>query len=415
MGDHGGGFAGRTPCGRPWGRPAGRYVLGVSTLGPLVPADETFNHQIVDTFATVVQSDRSWTEKVCAMAGARDGSLQLGFGMGKYPNRGVLDAYAGVSRGVEQWTCRASRELAADPGTTAVGPISYEVVEPYRRVRFALDANDAVPVRFEWIFEAAVPPGLEQHEQHRSADGYRLDADIVRYHQIGTAHGWVDVDGERTDLDETAWISTRDHSWGVRYQVGVPAADVATREVPAEVSILVIWSPMLLERPDGSRYGLHLYHQRHAFGDLYHRTEFQGTVEHPDGRVERLVELRPELHFDPANRRLQGGTLTAVAADGSTRPLTIRAAGQTGFCLGAGLYFGFDGHWHGEWRGRLHVDGEHLPDCSDPDTARRVHQLRDCLIHVEDPVGGGTGWGNMQTMASGPHPTMGLDAESSFM
>ena len=38
------------------------------TLGPLVPADETFNHQITDTFATVSQSDRSWTEKVCAMA-----------------------------------------------------------------------------------------------------------------------------------------------------------------------------------------------------------------------------------------------------------------------------------------------------------------------------------------------------------
>src|SRR6187397_236697 len=87
-------------------------------LGPLVPADETFNHQITDTFATVAQSDRSWTEKVCAMACARDGSLQLGFGMGKYPNRNVLDAYAGVSRGVEQWTVRASRELGATPDVT---------------------------------------------------------------------------------------------------------------------------------------------------------------------------------------------------------------------------------------------------------------------------------------------------------
>ncbi len=387
----------------------------MSTLGPLVPADETFNHQIVDTFATVAQSDRSWTEKVCAMAGARDGSIQLGFGMGKYPNRGVLDAYAGASRGVEQWTCRASRELAADPGTTAVGPITYQVLEPYRRVRFALDANDVVPVRFEWTFEAAVPPGLEHHEQHRSPDGYRLDADIVRYHQIGTAHGWAEVDGQRVDLDEQMWVSTRDHSWGVRYQVGAPVADVATRQVPDDVAILVIWSPMLLERPDGSRYGLHLYYQHHALGDLYHRTEFQGTVEHPDGRVERLADLRTDLAFDPDNRRLQGGMLTAVAADGSTRPLTIRAASQTGFCLGAGLYFGFDDHWHGEWRGRLHVDGEHLADCSDPDTARRVHQLRDCLIHVEDPVGGGTGWGNMQTMAAGPHPAMGLRAETSFM
>ena len=86
------------------------------TLGPLIPADESFHHQITDTFATVAQSDRSWTEKVCAMACARDGSLQLAFGMGKYPNRNVMDAYAGVSRGVEQWTVRASRELGHDAG-----------------------------------------------------------------------------------------------------------------------------------------------------------------------------------------------------------------------------------------------------------------------------------------------------------
>ncbi len=387
----------------------------MSTLGPLVPADETFNHQIVDTFATVSQSDRSWTEKVCAMAAARDGSLSLGFGMGKYPNRGVLDAYAGVSRGVEQWTCRASRDLSTDPASTAVGPITYEVLEPYQTVRFALDANDAVPVRFEWTFEAAVPPGLEQHEQHRSSDGYRLDADIVRYHQTGTARGWVEVEGQRTEIGPSTWISTRDHSWGVRYQVGRPVEDVSVREVPAEVSILVIWSPMLCERPDGSRYAIHLYYQRHAFGDLFQRIEFQGRIEHPDGRVEPLAELHPELRIDPDNRRLLGGTLRAVMPDGSERPITIRATGQTGFCLGAGLYFGFDDHWHGEFRGRLHVDGEHLADCSDPATARRVHQLRDCIIAVDDPVGGGSGWGNMQTLAAGPHPDLGLTADTSFM
>ena len=42
------------------------------TIGPLLKADELFAHQIVDTFATVSQSDYSWTEKVCGMAAARD-------------------------------------------------------------------------------------------------------------------------------------------------------------------------------------------------------------------------------------------------------------------------------------------------------------------------------------------------------
>ena len=93
--------------------------------GPLGPADERFDHQLADTFATVGTSDPSWTEKVCAMAAAKDGSLQLGFGLGKYPNRNVMDGYAGISRGVEQMTVRASRRLSPDPEATVIGPIRY--------------------------------------------------------------------------------------------------------------------------------------------------------------------------------------------------------------------------------------------------------------------------------------------------
>lgn len=73
--------------------------MSKGSIGPLLDADEFFNHQIVDTFATVQQSDYSWTEKVCGMAAARDGSLQIAFGFGKYTNRNIVDAYGGVSRG----------------------------------------------------------------------------------------------------------------------------------------------------------------------------------------------------------------------------------------------------------------------------------------------------------------------------
>jgi hypothetical protein len=386
----------------------------MSTLGPLVPADETFNHQIVDTFASVGQTDRSWTEKVCAMACARDGSLQLGFGLGKYTNRNVMDGYAGASMGVQQWTVRASRALAPDPGTTSVGPLHYEVLEPYRTVRFALEPNDVVPVSFEWVFTAAVPPVLERHEQHRSADGYRLDADIARYHQIGVGSGWAEVDGRRVELADATWVSTRDHSWGVRYMVGAPVADVPERPMPDGLSILTVWSPMLCERADGSRYGIHLYYQRHLLGS-FRRLELQGGIEHPDGRREDFVAVEPDLRFDDVTRRFRGGTLHCTMPGGEERPIAVRPITETGFALGAGLYFGFDGHWHGQWRGRLHVDGEHIPDISTPDQARRVHQLRDCVISVDDPVGGGRGWGNLQSLATGPHPESGLTAEASFM
>ena len=70
--------------------------------------------------------------------------------------------------------------------------------------------------------------------------------------------------------------------------------------------------------------------------------------------------------------------------------------GDTGFHLGAGLYFGFDGHHHGEWRGELHVDGEHIADCTEPGPRDGFHQIRDAVMRVDDRSAA-AGWGNLQT------------------
>ena len=89
--------------------------MPLKDIGPLWAADETLNHQIVDTFATISESDFSWTEKIWASVARTDGTLQLDFGLGKYHNRGIVDGFGGVSRGREQWTVRASRELRSAP------------------------------------------------------------------------------------------------------------------------------------------------------------------------------------------------------------------------------------------------------------------------------------------------------------
>ncbi len=209
-------------------------------------------------------------------------------------------------------------------------------------------------------------------------------------------------------------MSTRDRSWGVRYMVGEPRRDVAPRPDVPDVSTTVMWAPILCERPDSSRYGLFWYYQHHRRGD-WQRIELQGGIEHPDGRRDGFAALVPELEVHPDNRRLQRATLRCTMTDGSARRIHVEALGDTGFHLGAGLYFGFDGHWHGQDRGRLHVDGEHIADCTEPATARRLHQLRDTVVRVDDPAGGGTGWGNVQPLVVGPHEALGLTAATSFM
>lgn len=370
-------------------------------------------HQITDTFASVSQSDLSWTEKVWAMAADTAGSVQLVFGLGVYPNRGVTDAFGGVSRGVEQWTVRASTRLGRDSTDTAVGPLRYEVLEPFERVRFSLGESRYAPIAFEWLFEGAVPPVLENREVHRGASGRRVAADIVRYHQVGTASGWVEIDGERTEMEAETWVTARDHSWGVRYGVGSPVGDAVPEPDRSAVSSLVMWCPVLCRRPDGTSYGLHWYYQRHSFGS-HGREELQGGVENPDRSKLRFVSARPDVSFDDHNRRFVGGTIDFGMEDGTVRPLRLRPVSDTGYHLGAGLYLGYDDHFHGQWRGEGFAEGEYISDCSAVDVATTLHQLRDCVIEVEDPVGGGTGYGNLQSIVTGAHPEMGLTAESSF-
>lgn len=382
-------------------------------IGPLGAADERFDHQIADTFAVVSQSDPSWTEKVCAMAAAKDGSLQLGFGLGKYPNRNVMDGYGGCSRGAEQLTVRASRRLSPEPDRTTIGPVRYEVLEPLRAVRFALDATDEQPLAFEWTFEAELDPQLEERSHRRSPSGYRVATDLCRYHQIGTATGWVELDGERTEIDPDTWVSTRDHSWGVRYDVGLPPTDVDPTDPLEGLSFLMFWCPSLLERPDGSRYGL-FFHTVQVEAPGFVHAETIGGFEHPGGLVEPIVSLDADVGFDPANRRLRGGEVHLGMADGSTRTVQLEVVSDTGFHLGAGMYFGWQGHHHGEWRGELVVEGERLADCRDPELARELHQIRDTVVRVTDPEGGGVGIGNCQPIAVGAFDRFGLEEATSF-
>ena len=125
------------------------------------------------------------------------------------------------------------------------------------------------------------------------------------------------------------------------------------------------------------------------------------------GALPRRALDRHVAAFDGIVAIRQRETVGRIAA--------VTALGDTGFHLGTGLYFGFDGHWHGEDRGELQVEGEYIADCSSPEIARRVHQIRDNLVRVEDPVGSGVGVGNMQTIFSAPHPDLGLTEEASFM
>jgi hypothetical protein len=154
--------------------------------------------------------------------------------------------------------------------------------------------------------------------------------------------------------------------------------------------------------------------QVEGFGATLHKV-VTGSIEHENGMHEPIIDIDLSgLTFDATNRRLRGGTIHMRMADGSDRPLHVSVPTDTGFHLGAGLYFGYRGHHHGEFRGALHVDSDRIPDCSTAEQARELHQIRDTFVVVEDPVGGGTGRGNCQPIVAGPFDRWGLGADDSF-
>ena len=82
-----------------------------------------------------------------------------------------MDAFAGVSQETEQRTVRSSRRLSPDFERHSVGPITYDIVEPLRRTRYRLAANDIVPILFDVEIEGMASPAMEERRATSAGAG----------------------------------------------------------------------------------------------------------------------------------------------------------------------------------------------------------------------------------------------------
>lgn len=388
---------------------------GLQDIGHLVPMDELLAHQIVDTFSAIQTSEQSWTEKIWTTIQRKDGSMVVNFGLGRYHNRGILDGFGGVSRGSEQWTVRASRELRDDPTVTTVGPLSYEVIEPLHKVRYRLERNEIQPIAFDVVFTSEMVPFLEDRHRQRERDGFRVGSDVIRYHQVGVPSGWVELEGERIEIKPEEWTEYRDHSWGTRLDVGKhltdirPTSDFGDAKF-GEGGFVLIWAPFLLRNARGEKVAYHFYYQSKN-GKLFYLSAYKN---YEDGSQERIARVRPELRFDDRTRRLLGGPIHMDLLAGGTDTLQVEVLGASGFHLGTALYLGFDGKKHGSWYGPgVHLDGEKIENTLDRKTLERIHQVRDTPVRVT--CGEWSGYGDIESIVHGADAAMGLTAENSVV
>ena len=113
----------------------------------LTKNDEGLCHQLHTTFDHVVTSDLRWTERIVVVAFDIAGGINFIAGLARYPNRNLMDAYGMVT--LDEKTAhvvRVSRELLPEPADTVVGPFTYDVIEPLKKVRVSLDENDLVAI-----------------------------------------------------------------------------------------------------------------------------------------------------------------------------------------------------------------------------------------------------------------------------
>ena len=165
----------------------------------LTAQDDLIGHQTPSPFAKSGAGDIRFTERYWYTAHPVDGTeLLLDVGLGYYPNRNVMDGFAGVTVGRRQHNFRASRRLGTRPLDTSVGPLKIEIVEGMKLHRLTLAENPS-GISFSLEFEASFPPAQEK-QNFRERNGI-VEEDLARVSQFGRWRGWIVVDGRRNDVD----------------------------------------------------------------------------------------------------------------------------------------------------------------------------------------------------------------------
>jgi hypothetical protein len=359
----------------------------------LTSQDDLIGHQTSAPFARVGNTDPRFTERYWYTAHPIDGrDLIIDLGLGYYPNRGVMDAFAGMTIGRQQHTFRASRSLASQPLKTAVGPLQFEVLEGFKRHRMTLAENDS-GISFELEFEGSFPVAHEK-QSFRERKG-ELYEDLARMTQFGRFRGWIKVAGIRYDVEPATWWGQRDRSWGVRAPM---LTDESLAPVKGPTQFFWTWAMCQFENlgvlffikerdPDKPWYLSGSEFRRHADGQISHR---------------EITSVSHEIQWadDPHGQTIAVADYHLQFAEGPARDLRMQGL-PARFYLKAGLYGGLNGWNHGDDRGAYHSEHQ-VWNLEDAATRVKARTLAD---HVMRGTSDGlTGYGISEYGVSPGYP-----------
>ncbi|MES2631335.1 MAG: hypothetical protein V4669_00110 [Pseudomonadota bacterium] len=364
----------------------------------LSPQDDLIGHQTSQPFTVSGNGHPLFTERYWYTAHPIDGTpLILDLGLGYYPNRGVMDLFAGMTVGRKQINFRASRSLGSDPLRTTAGPLRIEVVEGGKRHRLVLGEN-ASGLSFDVTFDASFPAAREK-QSVRERNG-AVEEDMARFAQFGRYTGWIVADGKRYDVTPQLWWGQRDHSWGIRSEMKTDAA-----KPPMQEHSKFFWTWSMFQFEDMA---VSMFVKEREAGKPYYLSgvEFtraaNGTVHERE-----IVGFEHDFHWadDPLGQTMASADLRVQFAHGPDRMLHMEGL-PTRFYLKGGLYGGFGGWNHGDHKGELYLDHD-VWDLDDAQTRRVARTLSDHVVRVTSggQVGSGISeYGVAQGYARYPAP-----------
>lgn len=347
----------------------------------LTAQDDLIGHQLPTTFDHVGNSDPSWMERLWYTGHPKSGEMIFDIGLGYHPNRNVMDAFAGVTIGTVQYNFRASRRLRPNPLETTVGPLKIEVLEGLKRHRLTLAANDS-GLSFDIEFLGTM--NAHEEEPHFRRRNGRVTEHMARGQQLGVYRGWLEVAGKRYEITPDDWLGQRDHSWGIRAEM---RSDETAPPLTFYPPFFYAWTTVQFKDR-----GLHVFFKERAPGEFIYVSgeEVFPLGSRPD-RTKRMAGVSHEVEWanDPHGQYVDSASFDVTLDDGSHRVLEIRTL-PARYYLKGGLYGGLNGWFHGDDKGKLHVEHERW-DLEDPAIRRLVRTLCDHVIEVR--VGDEVGYG----------------------
>jgi hypothetical protein len=303
--------------------------------------DESLLHQIAETFAHTASQDHRFFDRMVVGIQAPDGDLALVTSFGVYKNNNVMDGFAMLQANCrKQYNQRFSRSLRPNLMDLVLGPLSIEILEPLKRLRVRLRPGD-YPASYDIEWSGVLPPHLE--ERHFTRVDGRVVRDHLRWDQLGTASGWISIDGKRRDFEN--WFGWRDHSWGVRPAIGGYEPYTGSRQEDHGSLVIVIWwltdseggLVQIKENGDGQR--------EYLDGHIFPRNGEPAL---------RVTTARHEIHFIPGTRIYDRMDVTLTDEAGKVWEIAAEGTGRAWAYKGSGYAGGYNderglGLWRGHW------------------------------------------------------------------